>query len=217
MLERFRQDSLAHPLRTPSGRTEIAAEIIAGFGNADCPGHASWPEPAEWLGTKDLAFPLHPISNQPHTKLHSQLDHGSHSRASKIHRRERAMLNPADARVRNIAVGDVVRLFNARGTCLAGAVINTAIRPGVVQMATGAWFDPQTPGQIGSLCLHGNSNMLTLDKGTSRLGQGPIAQTCLVEVERFAATPPPLTAFEPPAIVERHAFRNGASLKPQSK
>jgi biotin/methionine sulfoxide reductase len=42
--------------------------------------------------------------------------------------------------------------------------------------------------------------VLTPDKGTSRLAQGPIAHTCLVEVERFEGVPPTVTAFEPPEM-----------------
>ena len=37
----------------------------------------------------------------------------------------------------------------------------------------------------GGIEKHGNPNVLTLDKGTSRLGQGPIAHTTLVEVEMY--------------------------------
>ena len=51
------------------------------------------------------------------------------------------------------------------------------------------------------MCKHGNPNVLTPDKGTSRLAQGPIAHTCLVEVERFEGAAPAVTAFEPPEIV----------------
>jgi hypothetical protein len=47
----------------------------------------------------------------------------------------------------------------------------------VVHMSTGAWYDPEQPGVIGSLDKHGNPNLLTLDKGTSRLAQGPSPQT----------------------------------------
>ncbi len=42
----------------------------------------------------------------------------------------------------------------------------------------------------------------TLDKGTSRLGQGPIALSCLVEVERYEGELPEVTAFDPPPISE---------------
>ncbi len=79
-----------------------------------------------------------------------------------------------------------MRIHNGRGACLAGAVVTDTIRPGVVQLATGAWFDPLDPAEIGSLDKHGNPNVLTLDKGTSKLAQCSSAQTALVEVERFA-------------------------------
>ena len=39
--------------------------------------------------------------------------------------------------------GDIVKLFNDRGACLAGVNINDNIRPGVVQISTGAWYDPR--------------------------------------------------------------------------
>jgi len=54
------------------------------------------------------------------------------------------------------------------------------------------------PGVIGTLDKHGNPNVLTLDKGTSRLAQGPSAQTTLVQVEKYVSDPPPVSAFEPP-------------------
>ena len=92
-------------------------------------------------------------------------------------------------------------VFNDRGACLASAVLSEDIRQGVVQLSTGAWFDPEVRAQPGAMCKHGNPNVLTPDKGTSRLAQGPIAHTCLVEVERFEGEPPPVTAFEPPEML----------------
>ena len=148
-------------------------------------------------------FPLHLISNQPSTKLHSQLDHGSYSRAEKINMREPILLHPTDAQKRKLKAGDVVTVFNDRGACLAGVTIGDQIRQGVAQMSTGAWYDPLEPGKPGSLCKHGNPNVLTPDKGTSKLAQGPIALTCLVEVEIYRDPLPPVTAFDPPVIVER--------------
>ena len=96
--------------------------------------------------------------------------------------------------------GDVVRVFNGRGACLAGAAVTAGVAPRVVQMATGAWYDPAEPG---GLDRHGNPNVLTLDKGTSRLGQGPSAHTTLVEVEKFDGEAPAVEAFEPPVAVAR--------------
>jgi len=58
-----------------------------------------------------------------------------------------------------------------------------------------------TPGLVGALDRHGNPNVLTLDKGTSKLAQGPSSQTALVEVERWTETVPDIAVYEPPAIV----------------
>ncbi len=195
----FRRDPAAHPLATPSGRIEIFSEEIDGFGYDDCPGHPTWLEPAEWLGNAG-AYPIHLVSNQPTTRLHSQLDCGETSVANKVAGREPVMIHPDDAGPRGIADGDIVRLYNDRGACLAGARVTPAVRPGVVVLPTGAWYDPEAPG---GLDRHGNPNVLTLDKGTSRLAQGPSAHTTLVEIEKAAGEAPEVKAFDPPEIVAR--------------
>ncbi|MCY4542689.1 MAG: molybdopterin-dependent oxidoreductase [Rhodobacteraceae bacterium] len=200
MLEDFRADPDANPLPTPSGRIEIHSDAIAGFSYEDCAGHPKWYEPEEWLGSADASRPLHLISSQPASKLHSQLDQGAPSRAAKIAGREPVQMNPADASARGIREGGFVRVHNDRGSCVAVATITSRVRPGVVAMSTGAWLDPEVPGEPGSMCKHGNPNVLTKDRGTSRLAQGPTAHSCLVEVSAFAGTPPPVTAFEPPEI-----------------
>lgn len=204
LLSAFRADPAASPLPTPSGRIEIFSERIAGFGYDDCPGHPVWIEPAEWLGNARPGQ-LHLISNQPATRLHSQLDPGRVSLASKVAGREPITINPTDAAARSIAGGDVVIVSNERGACLAGAVLSDIVRPGVVRLSTGAWFDPAEPGRPGSLCKHGNPNVLTRNAGTSRLGQGPSAHTTLVEIARYERTPPPVTAHEPPEILPRES------------
>ena len=202
LMESFRQDPGGKPLRTPSGRIEIYSETIAGFGYDDCPGHPAWLEPAEWLGSdKARQHPLHLISNQPGTRLHGQLDSGAVSRESKVKGREPVWINPADAAARGLEDGDIVRLFNDRGACLAGVVVSDRVRAGVVQLATGAWYDPLDAAVPGTLDRHGNPNMLTLDKGTSRLAQAPVSQTALVEIERFDGALPDITVHRPPETV----------------
>ena len=206
LFQAFCADPEANPLKTPSGKIEIFSETIASFDYDDCPGHPTWLEPAEWLGSdKANTYPLHLISNQPKVRLHSQLDVADLSRGSKIAGREPAWINTDDANARGISDGDVVRLYNDRGACLAGAYVTDEIRPGVVQLSTGAWFDPLDASEIGSMDKHGNPNVLTLDKGTSRLAQSPSAQTALVQVERYTADVPEITAFLPPQIVEESA------------
>ncbi|MEM9029658.1 MAG: molybdopterin-dependent oxidoreductase [Pseudomonadota bacterium] len=178
----FREDPAAAPLGTPSGKIEIFSETIASFGYAECPGHPSWQSPDDWLGSDAAArFPLHLVSPQPGDKLHSQLEaaladvDGARPSHMAIH--------PKDAEDRDIEHGALVRVFNDRGACLARAQVTTDIRPGVVAIPTGAWFDP---GQDGD-DQQGNPNVLTRDVGTSRLGQGSSAHSTLVQVA--VATP----------------------------
>lgn len=196
MLAPFIRDPDAHPLATPSGKIEIFSQTVAAFGYTSCPGHPTWFAPYEWLGNGDQDD-LHLISNQPRSKLHSQLDQGSVSRSAKLNTREPVLINFADAHRRGINAGDLVRLFNERGACLAVAVLSDNIRKGVIQMATGAWWDPDDTG----MCRHGNPNALTRDIGTSELGQGPTAHTCLVKIETFNGPVPRMQAFDPPRIV----------------
>lgn len=196
MLEDFRRDPIAHPLKTPSGKIEIFSRTIASFGYDDCPGHPVWLEPLEWLGRADK-YPLHMISNQPRKKLHSQLDHGSVSQDGRQNGREPCVMNRADATVRGLVDGQVVRLFNARGSCFAALSLCDDIMLGVIQIATGAWYDPGDTS-----CRNGNPNVLTPDKGTSRLAQGPIAHSCLVDVEAAPDGTPQSQIYAPPKIIK---------------
>ncbi|MCZ4280671.1 molybdopterin guanine dinucleotide-containing S/N-oxide reductase [Kiloniella laminariae] len=204
MMADYRADPDKHPLKTPSGRIEIFSETVASFELESCPGHPTWIEPKEWLGSP-LAkrFPLHLMSNQPVTRLHSQFDHGKTSQDSKVAGREALTMHPEDARSRGLKAGDVVRVFNDRGATLAGLCVGDNVQKGIVQLPTGAWYDPVEPGVIGSLDKSGNPNVLTRDEGTSELGQGPVAHSVLVEVERFEGEAPRVTVYQPPEIL-RH-------------
>ncbi len=201
-LRDFRTDPEANPLNTPSGRIEIYSETIAGFGYADCPGHPTWLPPDEWLGSRRATlYPLQLVANQPAGRLHSQLDFGAASQATKHGGREVARIHPDDARSRSITSGDTVRLFNERGACLAAAAIDDAVLPGCIQLSTGAWFDPIEP-EGPPTCLAGNPNAVTRDRGTSALAQGCTGQLSLVEVERIDEAPAP-HGYGAPALAPR--------------
>ena len=195
LFEAFRADPTAHPLATPSGRIELYSSTIAGFGYADCPPHPAWLPPAEWLGARGAErHPLHLITIQPPDRLHSQMDPGPVAQAGKVAGRERLRISPRDAAARGLADGDVARVHNQRGACLAGVVRDPALLEGVVVMATGAWFDPGPDG----LERGGNPNVLSLDIGTSALTQGPSALSVLVEVEIWSGAAPPVEVYAPP-------------------
>ncbi|MEM7221323.1 MAG: molybdopterin dinucleotide binding domain-containing protein, partial [Pseudomonadota bacterium] len=115
--------------------------------------------------------------------------------------RERLRLHPRTAAARGIEDGATVRVFNDRGQCLAGAQFDDRLREDVVELPTGAWFDPWTDERGETLELAGNPNVLTRDIGTSQLAQGPSAHTCLVRVEPYAGNAPAPRVYAPPTLL----------------
>ncbi len=67
----------------------------------------------------------------------------------------RRWIHPDDAAAREKPDGDIVRVFSDRGACLAGVVIDDGLRPKVVQLSAGAWFDPADPRATRTRCVHG--------------------------------------------------------------
>ncbi|WP_017626897.1 molybdopterin-dependent oxidoreductase [Nocardiopsis chromatogenes] len=195
----FREDPVAHPLQTPSGRIELFSATIAGFGYADCPGYPIWLPAEERLGSaRARRWPLLLLANQPKGRLHSQQDMGAYSASLKVDGRAPVRMHPDDAAARGLADGDLVRVHNDRGSLLAGVRVSADLRPGVAQLSTGAWYDPSSTEVT---CAHGNPNVLTGVAGTSRLAQGSTGQHVLVEIEAYRGDPPPVTAFTPPVPV----------------
>ena len=197
-LAEFVANPEANPLPTPSGKIELFSKVIDGFGYDDCPGQATWIAPREWLGAPQTQqFPLHLISGQPGTRLHSQYDNGAYSLSRKVQGREPVLINPKDAADRGISDGDIVTIHNERGSCLAGAIVTDDIRERVVFLWTGAWYDPDFT-QADHRDNHGNPNALSHDLRTSRLSQGPAAHSVLVEVTRYEGNAPAVKVFEAP-------------------
>src|SRR6185369_7736751 len=136
-------------------------------------------------------YPLHISSNHPKDRLHSQLCGTSLRESYAIGGREPCIINTADAKARGIKTGDVVRVFNDRGQILAGAKVTDAIRPGVIRVSEGGWYDPAEPTKPGSLDRYGDVNVLTVDMGTSRLTQGNCGHTAVGNVEKYNKGPAP--------------------------
>ena len=124
------------------------------------------------------------------------MDQGPLAQAHKVAGREKLRISPADAAARGLGEGDLARIHNDRGACLAGVHIDTNVMDGVAIMATGAWYDPAADG----LERNGNPNVLSLDVGTSRLAQGPSALSVLVEIEKWQGEVPAVRAYDPPLL-----------------
>jgi len=186
-------------LKTPSGKIEITSQKIESFASTQMLPYPAWYEPQEWLGAATDALPFHLISGQPADKLHAQLDHGRISRMAKLNGRASLGIHPADASRLGISNYDCVRVYNARGACLATAVLDPGLLRGVVRMSTGAWLDAIEQADGTLLCRHGNPNLVTRDAGTSELAQGPVAHSCLVALAPYEADQT-IEVFVPPII-----------------
>ena len=84
-------------------------------------------------------------------------------------------MHPDDAAARGLADGEIVRIFNERGSTLAKAVLGARARPGVVH-GLGVWW--RKYGRDGT-----NVNELTHQRLTD-IGRAPAFYDCLVQVER---------------------------------
>ena len=167
----------------------------------DCPALPQWLPPAEWLGAAEPGQ-LHLVSGQPDTRLHGQNDSGSESRKSKINGREACYLHPDTAAAQGIKAGDIILIQNERGGCLAGVTLSNKMRPDCISLPTGAWLDLHwIEGK--PICVHGNPNILTLDKGSTGLSQGNIAHTTLVRISKWTAPLPDITVHQPPRFAPK--------------
>jgi trimethylamine-N-oxide reductase (cytochrome c) len=181
----FREDPILNALGTPSGLIEIYSETIAKMNYDDCKAHPAWFEPAEWLGMKNKPAEFHMISPHPADRLHSQQNQTSLRDKYAVAGHEPIYINSKDAAKKGIKNGDVVRIFNARGEALAGAIVTDDIKESVVKVFEGAWYDPSKPGIVGSICKNGSANLLTLDIPSSKLANANIAHTALVNIEKY--------------------------------
>ena len=178
--QEFRDNPVTNPLKTPSGLIEIFSEKIASFGYSEFLGHPVWIEPDEWLGSNlTNKYPFHLVSPQPNDKLHSQLECAiadiPNARPTPV------LINLKDADELKIENGEIIKIYNSRGSCLARSQLTDEILQGVVSLPTGAWFEVDEHGTE----IQGNPNALTFDKGTSKLGQGPSAHTTLVNISKI--------------------------------
>jgi trimethylamine-N-oxide reductase (cytochrome c) len=90
-------------------------------------------------------------------------------------------LHPSEAEKRSIRQGDVVSIYNDRGTVLGGAYITERIMPGVVYIDHGAKWDPIVPGEIDR---GGAINTIVPRNTTSKNAVGHAVSGFLADVEK---------------------------------
>ena len=159
---------------TPSGRCEFYSQRLAQQGLDPLP---DWLPNHEAPGRSPLSalYPLAMISPPARNFLNSSFVNLQSLRD--IEGRPLLEIHPQDAAARAIADGDLVRVFNGRGSYACHAQISQRARPGVVN-GLGIWW--RKLGVEGT-----NVNELT-SQALTDMGAGPTFYDCLVQVERAA-------------------------------
>ena len=202
-LGEFRKNPIVNPLGTASGKIEIFSEKVDSYHYDDCPGHPTWLEPTEWLGgeaAKDYPFAL--LTSKSRYRLHSQLDSTESHNYADVEDREPCWIHPKAAERLGMKTGDIVKVTSRRGAVLAGAVLTDRVREDTVVIRHGAWYDPEEPGEIGSLDVHGCDNVLTIDIPSSKLANGNVANSTQVKVERWTDELPRVRVWSQPETAE---------------
>ncbi len=180
----FREDPVANPLTTPSGKIEIYSAQLAEIA-------ATWElEKGDVIDPLPVYSPGFENYDDPQSKDYPLQLTGFHYKARthstygnvdvlKAACRQEMWINPVDAQKRGIANGDRIRIFNSRGEVHIEAKVTPRILPGVVALGEGAWYNPDANRVDQAGCI----NVLTTQR-PSPLAKGNPSHSNLVQVEK---------------------------------
>jgi anaerobic selenocysteine-containing dehydrogenase len=152
---------------TPSGKCEFYSDWLEKQGLDPLP---FYNPPAE-VSKPDAEYPLAFLSPPARNFLNSSF--ANLVRFRELEREPHLDMHPSDAQTRGIADGDLVRVFNDRGSYTLRARVNGKARAGVV-VAPSVWWKKYSPDGR-------NANNLTSQR-TADLGGGATYYDCRVQV-----------------------------------
>lgn len=183
--QKFREDPVANPLKTPSGKIEIFSSKIdehakkwqfsSGETVHAIPVHdKTWEGPDDYLTAERFPFQL--IGHHYKGRTHSS--YANLPTLARIAPQE-LWINNLDAMERGIQQGDLVEVYNDRGIVRIPAKVTPRIMPGVLSMPQGAWYKPDSNG----VDLGGRINILTRSHPTP-LAKGNPQHTNRVNIRK---------------------------------
>ncbi len=193
---KFYTDPENNPLPTPSGKLEFYSERLAQRfpDDKERPPVPQWVEKSEThdervSSARAKKYPLLQMSNHGKWRVHSQCDDISWTREAPTckvrgwdgYKYEPLWMNTKDAEKRGIKNGDIVRIYNDRGSVLGGAYVSERMIPGAVSMDHGARCDWIIPGELDR---GGAINLISPRNVISKHCAGQATSGYLVEVEK---------------------------------
>ena len=162
-LRPFYEDPKNNPLTTPTGLMEYTSTEIEKYlpDDPERPPIPKWVEKSEThderlSGERAKKYPLLCMSNHGRWRMHAQCDdiiwnrevETMKVRAKDGYQYEPAWLHPITAEKRGIKHGDIVKVFNERGTVLCGAYVTERLMPDVCYVDHGSRCDFIIPGEL---------------------------------------------------------------------
>ena len=185
-LKAFRDDPVANPLGTPSGKIEVFSETLQNLNNTWELGEDEvvFPIPLfdpgfEGYGSVTAEFPLYCSGFHHKSRTHSSF---GFIEELKDVARQQLWINPADAEPRGIANGDMCSVKSPAGEIRIEAKVTPRIIPGTVAVPQGSWHDANMNGDKvdHGACI----NTLTTYKPTPLAkGNGP-SNSIVVQVAK---------------------------------
>ena len=192
----FYKDPKANPLSTPTGLIEFTSTAIEKYmpDDPERPPVPRWIEKSEshderLSSERTKNYPLLCMSNHGRWRMHAQCDdivwnrevETMKIRAKDGYQYEPVWLHPIEAEKRGISHGDIVKVFNERGTVLGAAYVTERLIPSTCYMDHGARLDPIIPGVLDR---GGCKNSITPTSMTSKRCTGMAVSGFLVEVQK---------------------------------
>ncbi len=170
------------PFATPSGKIEIFSKQLFDMHKPDIGGIPKWfdgPEgPTDYAGLNK--YPLQLIGY--HTKRRCHSIHDQNQWMEELDP-PALWIHPKDAAVRGIEDGDMIEVYNDRGTVRIPAFVTDRIVRGAVALSQGGWYTPDKDG----VDVRGSINVLTYAYKPSPVAKGNPQHTNLVEVRKYEA------------------------------
>ncbi len=199
-MRQFYEDPEKFPLDTPTGKLEFWSEALAENFPDDFerqpmakwitggPKSEGWHHDESLWGERCKDYPLLLVANPAKWRVHVQGDDIKWFReieTCKVRGKDGYMyepiwINPLDAKARGIQNGDIVKLYNERGTILVGARISERIIPGSVMVHKGSRVDPIAP----HLDRGGAANLISPSNQVSKHCRGFAVTGYLVEAAK---------------------------------
>jgi anaerobic selenocysteine-containing dehydrogenase len=164
------------PFDTPSGRVEFYSASLAAQGIDPLPGFV--PAPESRHNDAGRRYPLEFLARKADNYMNSTFPNLEGHRQMESAYNGVVELHSEDARLRGIADGDMVDVFNDRGSLALRAHVNGSVQAGVVAARLN-WNKLSQGGH--------NVNLLTSQR-LNDLGGGPTFYSVLVDVRRSSAS-----------------------------